>query len=146
MAKTCIFFTYLCFILLRGDLNICSCEADGRLTGLCYRSIDVLPFRSSSQSCDWKLWISPPYTYPNRYFILKCSIISLIFIENKFLSDMIRNFKGRKKKFTIKFTIRTPVDCVEKSKTCAVSSASWWFTSVFLVLTSPITHWWAELV
>ncbi len=48
---------YLCFILLRRDLNISGCETDGKLTCLCCSSIDVLPSRSSSRSRDWKLWI-----------------------------------------------------------------------------------------
>ncbi len=43
MDKTCISFTYLCFILLRGDLNICGLETDCKLTGLCCSSMDVLP-------------------------------------------------------------------------------------------------------
>ncbi len=47
MAKTCILFTCLCFILLRGDLNICGFETDGKLAGLCCSSIDVLHSRSS---------------------------------------------------------------------------------------------------
>ncbi len=35
--------------------------------------------------------LSPPYTYPNptRYFIFNFLIISLIFIENKCLSNKI---------------------------------------------------------
>ncbi len=41
MAKTCILFTYLCFILLRGDLNICGWEKYGKLTRLCCSSVDV---------------------------------------------------------------------------------------------------------
>ncbi len=47
MAKTCSLFTYLCFILLTGELNICGLERDGKLTGLC-RLMDVLPSRSLS--------------------------------------------------------------------------------------------------
>ncbi len=58
MAKPCILFTYLCFILLRGDLNICDWETDEKLTGLCCSSMDVLPAKSSSRSRDWKLWIA----------------------------------------------------------------------------------------
>ncbi len=50
--------TYLCFILLRGDLNICGWETDGKLTGLCCSSMVVLPSMSSSRSRDWKLWIN----------------------------------------------------------------------------------------
>ncbi len=52
MAKTCILFTFLCFILLRGDLNICGWETDDKLTGLCCSSVDVMPSRSSSRSRD----------------------------------------------------------------------------------------------
>ncbi len=42
----------VCFILLRGDLNICGFETDGKLAGLCCSSIDVLHSRSSSRSRD----------------------------------------------------------------------------------------------
>ncbi len=41
-----------CFILLRGDLNMCGCETDGKLTGLCCSFMDVLPSRSSSRLRD----------------------------------------------------------------------------------------------
>ncbi len=50
-------WTKLAFCLLRGDLNICGCETDGKLRGLSCNSVDVLPSRSSSRSRDWKLWI-----------------------------------------------------------------------------------------
>ncbi len=43
---------YLCFILLRCDLNISGCETDEILTGLCCSYIDVLLSRSSSRSRD----------------------------------------------------------------------------------------------
>ncbi len=48
---------YLCFFLLRGDLNICGMETDEKLTRLCSSSMDVLPSKSSSWSHDWKLSI-----------------------------------------------------------------------------------------
>ncbi len=48
---------YLCFIILRRDLNIFSWETDEKLTRLCWSSMDVLPSESSSRSHDWKLWI-----------------------------------------------------------------------------------------
>ncbi len=48
----------LSFIILRGDLNICGCETDGKWTGLSCSSMDVLPSRSSSRSRDWKLCIA----------------------------------------------------------------------------------------
>ncbi len=48
---------YLCFILLRGDLNICAWETDEKLTCLCSSSMNVLPSKSSSRSRDWKLSI-----------------------------------------------------------------------------------------
>ncbi len=40
---------YLCFILLRGDLNICAWETDEKLTCLCSSSMDVLPSRALSR-------------------------------------------------------------------------------------------------
>ncbi len=46
---------YLCFIILRGDLNTCSWETGEKLTRLCSSSMDVLPSKSSSRSRDWKL-------------------------------------------------------------------------------------------
>ncbi len=49
---------YLCFIFLRGDLNIYGWETDEKLTRLCSSSMDVLPSKSSSRSRDWKLSIS----------------------------------------------------------------------------------------
>ncbi len=64
---------YISFILIRGDLNICGWETDGKLTCLCSSSMDVLPAKSSSRSRDWKLWIEgeesagyslPPPTIP----------------------------------------------------------------------------------
>ncbi len=48
---------YLCFILLRGDLNICGWETDEKLTRFCWSSMDVLPSKSSSRLRDWKLSI-----------------------------------------------------------------------------------------
>ncbi len=53
---------YLCFILLRGDQNICGWETDEKLTRLCSSSMDVLPSRSSSRSRDWKLSIDTSAT------------------------------------------------------------------------------------
>ncbi len=53
MAKNSYFIhTYLCFILLRGDLNICGWEIDGKLTGLRRSSMDVLSSKSSSRARD----------------------------------------------------------------------------------------------
>ncbi len=43
---------YLCFILLRGDINICGWETDEILTRLCCSSVYVLPSESSSRSRD----------------------------------------------------------------------------------------------
>ncbi len=54
---------YICFILLRGDLNICGWETDEKWTRLCCNSMDVLPSRSSSRSRDWKLSIG--YSKPD---------------------------------------------------------------------------------
>ncbi len=48
---------YLCFIILRGDLNICGWETDEKLRSLCCSAMDVLPSKSLSRSRDWKLWI-----------------------------------------------------------------------------------------
>ncbi len=62
---------YLCFILLRGDLNICGCEMDEKCTRLRSSSMDVLPSKSSSQSCDWKLWIIITQTNHGRQNQLK---------------------------------------------------------------------------
>ncbi len=43
---------YVCFILLRGDLNICGWETDEKLTRFCSSSMDVLPSKSSRRSRD----------------------------------------------------------------------------------------------
>ncbi len=48
---------YLCFVLLRGDQNICGWETDEKLTCLSCSSMDVLPSNSLSRSHDWKLSI-----------------------------------------------------------------------------------------
>ncbi len=88
---------------------------------------------------------SLPYTYPNptRYFIFNFLIISLIFIENKCLSDAMRFEKGEKK--FGKRRARTWVDCIKKHALPSMPLKLILNEHLFLV-TNPITCWWAELV
>ncbi len=47
---------YICFILLRGDLNISGWETDEKWTRLCCNSMDVLPSRQGRRYGFWAPW------------------------------------------------------------------------------------------
>ncbi len=72
---------------------------------------------------------SPPYTYPTptpplpHTFIFNFLIISFIFIENKYFSDVIWNLKRERKKL-VKRWFRTRVNHIKMSTTHILPSAA----------------------
>ncbi len=86
----------------------------------------------------------PPY-WDNkaltRYFIFNFLIISFIFIENKCLSDVIWDLKrGKKGEFELGSIVS------ESTRLTIYATETDVYQASFLVLTAPITRWWAELV
>ncbi len=57
-----------------------------------------------------------PYNNPNRYFLFIFLIISLIFIENKCLYDVIRYLKRRRVDRVKKTTPSTPLELMSYSR------------------------------
>ncbi len=89
---------YLCFILLRGDQNICGWETDEKLTRLCSSSMDVLPSKSLSR-VTWLKTINRlgmhryKYVHTLRMFCLLHECFCIIWVALKYKSQHVSDEK-----------------------------------------------------